>query len=398
MFSKFYYLLRNRGLDISPNEWMSLLDGMQKGLHNSTLTGFYNLCRAVLIKSEAQFDRFDSVFLEYFKDVPNKTEIPPEILSWVNNPLNDLRQAMKEISDLGLSTESFNELLKLLEARIKEQKEEHNGGNKWVGTGGTSPFGNNGWHPNGIRIGGEGRYKTAMAVAGERKYRDFRLDNKLDTRSFQTAFRSLRQLSVINDSSEKEIDVDNTIRKTCDNAGNLKIEYKKPRKNNVKVILLMDSGGSMDYYSNLCSMLFQAATKANNFKELHTYYFHNCIYDNLYNNPRLYYQDTVPTETLFTQFDSSYKIIIVGDAAMSPYELTEPQYNWSSGKYGTSGIKTLKKLKQHFPYLVWLNPEPMPKYMGFWSQTHLEIAELIKMYDLSADGISSAMKALMVKK
>ena len=277
MFAAFFYLLRQRGLDVSLNEWITLLEGMEKGLHHSTLTGFYHLCRAIVVKSEVEYDRFDQVFLEFFKDVPFKGELPEEMLDWLEHPSQDLRRTIEELRAQGFPDESLEELLKLLEERLKEQTEEHNGGNYWVGTQGFTPWGNSGWHPGGIRFGGEGKHRTAMTVAGERKFRDFRKDNRLDTRQFQMAFRLLRQLSVQGDGSEKELDVDATIHDTCENAGTLQVRYKNPRKNTVKVLLLMDSGGSMEYYAGLCSQLFQAATKSNHFKELHTYYFHNCI-------------------------------------------------------------------------------------------------------------------------
>ena len=171
MFVEFFYLLRSRGLKISLNEWMTLITGMEKGLHASTLTGFYQLCRAVLIKTEADFDRFDQVFLEFFKGVPYEGELPQELMDWLNHPTQDLQRSLEELKSMGFQDESLEELLKRLEERLKEQTEEHNGGNYWVGTQGRSAFGNNGWHPNGIRVGGESRHRTAMMVAGERKYR-----------------------------------------------------------------------------------------------------------------------------------------------------------------------------------------------------------------------------------
>ena len=332
MFVAFFYLLRQRGLDVSPNEWMTLLEGMEKGLHRSSLTGFYYLCRAIVVKSEVEFDRFDQVFLEFFQDIPFKGDLPDEMMEWLEHPSEDLKRTIEELRDFGFPEESMEELLKLLEERLQEQDAEHNGGSKWVGTQGRTPWGNSGWHPNGIRIGGKGRFRTAMAVASERKFRDFRKDNTLDTRQFQMAFRLLRQLSVQAESNDKELDVDNTIHDTCENAGSLKIRYKNPRKNTVKVLLLMDSGGSMEYYAGLCSMLFQAATKSNHFKELHTYYFHNCIFSSLYQSPQLWRSGEVPTEWVLQNFDSSYKVIIVGDAAMNPM---------SCGRSSSSGARGL---------------------------------------------------------
>ena len=398
MFTAFFYLLRQRGMNVSLNEWLVLLEGMEKGLHRSTLTGFYQLCRAILVKNETDYDRFDQVFLEFFKDVPYEGELPEELLDWLNHPSEDLRRTIEELKSLGFPDETLENLLNMLEERLREQTEEHNGGSYWVGTQGRSAFGNNGWHPNGIRIGGESRHRTAMAVAGERKFRDFRKDNTLDTRQFQMAFRLLRQLSVQADEREKVLDVDGTIRDTCDNAGKLKIRYTAPRKNAVKVLLLMDSGGSMNYYASLCSMLFQAATKSNRFKELHTYYFHNCVYSELYTHPSLGWDSSVPTEWVLQNFDSSYKVIIVGDAAMNPYELEEPRYDWATGSYGPSGLEWLEKLRAHYPYLIWLNPEPLPVFMDFWTHTHLRLAERFPMFDLSAEGLEAGMKRLMARR
>ena len=398
MFVAFFYLLRQRGLDVSPNEWMTLLEGMEKGLHKSSLTGFYHLCRAIVVKSEVEFDRFDQVFLEFFKDIPFNGELPEEMLEWLEHPSEDLKRTIEELMTAGFPDETMEELLKLLQERLEEQDAEHNGGSKWVGTQGRTPWGNSGWHPNGIRIGGQGRYRTAMAVAGERKFRDFRKDNTLDTRQFQMAFRLLRQLSVQTESVDKELDVDSTIHDTCENAGSLQVRYKNPRKNTVKVLLLMDSGGSMEYYAGLCSMLFQATTKSNRFKELHTYYFHNCIFSSLFQGPQLWRSGEVPTEWVLQNFDSSYKVIIVGDAAMNPYEQREKQFQWGKGTYAPSGLEWLERFKKQYPYLIWLNPEPMPAKPDYWSQTHYQLGQIFQMYDLSAEGLEKGMKRLMVRR
>lgn len=383
---------------MSLNEWITLLEGMEKGLHGSTLTGFYQLCRAILVKSEVEYDRFDQVFLEFFKGVPFQGEIPEEMMEWLNHPAEDLQRTLEELKKKGVPTETLEELLKRLEERLQEQTEEHNGGSYWVGTQGRTPWGNSGWHPGGIRVGGQSQHRTAVSVAGERKFRDFRKDNKLDPRQFQMAFRLLRQLSVQADSVDKELDVDATIHDTCENAGMLKVQYKNPRKNTVKVLLLMDSGGSMDYYSGLCSMLFQAATKSNHFKELHTYYFHNCISMNLYETPRMWGDGEVPTEWVLQNFDSSYKVIIVGDAAMSPSELREPVFDWETRTFGPSGMEWLDRFRKQYPYLIWLNPEPMPVKPGYWTRTHYELGQVFEMFDLSAEGLEKGMKRLMVRR
>ena len=398
MFIAFFYLLRSHGLDVTPDEWMTLLEGLSRGLHQSSLTGFYRLCRAVLVKSKADFDRFDQVFLEFFRDVPWNGELPEELLNWLNRPSEDLVRTLEELKRAGFSEENAEELLRLLEERLREQTEEHNGGSYWVGTQGRSPFGNSGWRPGGIRIGGQGRHRTAMMVAGERRFRDFRKDNTLDTRQFQTAFRLLRQLSSQADQREEVLDVDGTIRDTCGSGGLLKLRKTHPRKNAVKVLLLMDSGGSMDYYAGLCSRLFQAAQKSNHFKELHTYYFHNCVYSELYTGPALRYQEEVSTEWVLSNFDGGYKVLVVGDAAMSPYELREKHYDWEKRAYGPSGLEWLERMKRQYPYLVWLNPEPMPERPDYWGQTHWQLGHMFPMYDLTAEGLERAMKRLMNRK
>ena len=398
MFLAFFYLLRERGLHVSINEWMTLLEALEKGLHRSSLTGFYHLCRAIIVKNETEFDKFDQVFLEFFKDVPWEDDFPADILKWVNDPSQDLHRTMEELKRMGFRNESIEEILDMLEQRLKEQKSEHNGGNYWVGTQGRSPFGNNGWHPNGIRVGGVSRNRTAMMVAGARKFRDFRKDNTLDTRQFQMAFRTLRQLSVQAESAEKIVDVDGTIHDTCENAGTLSVRYTNPRRNSIKLLLLMDSGGSMEYYAGLCSMLFQAATKSNHFKELHTYYFHNVIYENVYRTPRIWRDGEISSEWVLNNYDSSYRVIFVGDAAMNPYELNSRQYDWRKKEYGTTGMEWMQRFRNHFPYSIWLNPEPMPKYQDFWSETHLALAEVFPMFDLSAEGLTQGMKRLMAKK
>ena len=398
MFIAFFYLLRSHGLDVTPDEWMTLLEGLSRGLHQSSLTGFYRLCRALLVKSEADFDRFDQVFLEFFRDVPWNGELPEELLNWLNRPSEDLVRTLEELKRAGFSEENAEELLRLLEERLREQTEEHNGGSYWVGTQGRSPFGNSGWRPGGIRIGGQGRHRTAMMVAGERRFRDFRKDNTLDTRQFQTAFRLLRQLSSQADQREEVLDVDGTIRDTCGSGGLLKLRKTHPRKNAVKVLLLMDSGGSMDYYAGLCSRLFQAAQKSNHFKELHTYYFHNCVYSELYTGPALRYQEEVSTEWVLSNFDGWYKVLVVGDAAMSPYELREKHYDWEKRAYGPSGLEWLERMKRQYPYLVWLNPEPMPERPDYWGQTHWQLGHMFPMYDLTAEGLERAMKRLMNRK
>lgn len=382
---------------MSPNEWMTLLAGMEKGLHCSSVTGFYYLCRAVITKNEAELDRFDQVFLEFFEEVVQQKEIPAELMNWLNAPTHDLMRELEELKyqSMGFSRQKREEQLKMLKERLCEQDSEHNGGAYWVGTQGNSIFGNSGWRLDSLRVGGKSVCRTAILVAQERNYRDFRKDNQLDIRRFQMAFRLLRQLSAQNDSAEREVDVDGTVCRTCENAGVLNIQYKKPRKNAVKVLLLMDCGGSMEPYAGLCSLLFQAVSRANHFQDFRSYYFHNCIFGSLYKNPRMRRTDAIQTEWILNTCDSRYKVIIVGDALMSPGELMDRSFNWAEKSYGPSGLEWLERFRRQFPYLIWLNPEPVPMHPTYWSQTHYQLSRIFPMFRLSPEGLEKGVKQLM---
>lgn len=395
MFLTFFYLLRASGINVSLSEWLTLMEGLRMDLHDSTLSGFYTLCRSVLLHSEADFDRFDQVFLEFFKDVKHVDEVPPEMLKWLEHPELDLVELERLSEITGLSVE---EIEKMFAERLKGQDAEHNGGRKWVGTGGFTPFGHRGKKLGGIRVGGKSNYRSAYRVAGERKYRDWRKDNTIDSRQFQMAFRSLRQLSSNTDEPKTELDIDTTIRKTCDNAGNLSIEFTRPRKNALKLMLLMDSGGSMDYYRELCSLLFQSVSKAGRFKDLKVYYFHNAPGKRLYLDPTLDWRNSVLTEWVMNNIPSDYKVIIVGDASMSMQELL-PSYNWwKSDVPENSGLALLLALKRRYPHLIWLHPQPRPAYSSYWTQTFELLEKHFDMYQLSIDGMTKGMKKLMVRR
>ena len=396
MFEDFLYLLRRYGLKVSLTEWMTLMEALDKGLHNSSFTGFYYLCRCLLVKSEADFDRFDRAFLEYFKNVPFQQEVSQELLDWLNRPDTlldhanwDEEQALK---NLGLSEDEIERMLK---ERMAEQKEEHNGGSYWVGTHGMSVFGNSGLSPTGIRVGGESKYKRAFRVAGERRFRDFRGDNTLDTRQLQVALRKLRQFSGLVDLPPTEFDVDSTIQDTADNAGVLKVRYKRPRENTVKVLLLMDSGGSMDYYAQMCSALFQAVSKSGHFKDLKVFYFHNCVYSWLYNTPRQSYGDGVTTQWVLDNLSGEWKVIFVGDAQMAPYELSGGYYRTNAKDTPQSGLDWLNCFRERYPHVIWLNPSPRPDWGGYWSQTYDTISDLFPMFPLTVEGLEEGMKKLL---
>ena len=397
MFIEFLYLLRRNGLKVSLTEWMAMMEGLDKGLHNASFTGFYHLCRCLLVKSEADFDAFDRAFLEYFKDVPFQQEVSQELLDWLDKPdvLSDYASWDEEqaLKNLGLSEE---EIERMLQERMAEQNEEHNGGSYWVGTHGMSTFGNSGLSPKGIRVGGQSMYRRAFRVAGERKFRDFRRDNTLDTRQFQVALRKLRQFSGLVDLPPTEFDVDSTIQDTASNGGVLKVRYKRPRENTVKVLLLMDSGGSMDYYATLCSALFQAVSKSGHFKDLKVFYFHNCVYSRLYNDPMLLSRNSVLTDWVLSNLSSEYKLIFVGDAQMAPYELMGGYYG-SRGDGPKCGMDWLRLLKGRYRNAIWLNPSERPQWGAYWTETYDQIAREFPMFPLTVEGLEEGMKKLLAR-
>lgn len=398
MFISFFYLLRTRGLKVSLNEWLTLIEALDKGLSHASLMGFYELCRSILIKSEVDYDKFDQVFAEYFRGITTSEDIPEEVWKWLNSDVK-----VRDINDKTMLDDvvlELEQLQKRLRERLEEQKEKHDGGNYWIGTGGTSTMGYNGFHERGIRVGGEGRHKNAVQVAGERNFKDFRQDNILDIRQFQMAFRKLRQYSSRLDMAKTELDIDGTIDKTCENAGNLKLVWERPRKNTVKLLILFDSDGSMMPYSRLCNQLFQAVNKSNHFKDLKIYYFHNCVYEHLYTDPHCRRGDWIDTEWVLSNLSSEYKVIFIGDATMAPSELMVKGGNCYVGLYNEiPGIDWLKRFKKKYPHHIWLNPileREWPFVYG--SKTITMIKELFPMYELTLDGLEAGIKKLLVNR
>lgn len=260
-------------------------------------------------------------------------------------------------------------------------------------------MGRGGYNPSGIRVGGRSRHKSALQVAGERNFKDFREDTILDIRQFQMAFRKLRQYSSRVDGAERELDIDKTIDETCDNGGMLKLAYEKPRKNTVKVLLLIDSDGSMLPYSRLCNRLFQAVRKSNHFKDLKVYYFHNAIYDNLYTTPHCKLRDSVETNWVFNKLDSDYKVIFVGDAAMAPSELYRPGGNSIIGLFNReTGMEWFEKFKKRFKKQIWLNPiEKKSWEYTYGARTIHDIGQVFPMFELTLDGLEAGIRKLLVK-
>ncbi len=397
MFEDFLYLLRRDGLKVSMTEWMALQEALDKNLHEASFTGFYHLCRCLLVKSEADFDRFDRCFLEYFKDVPFQQEVSQELLDWLERPNAGQGEYDEQQAELN-ETLSFDEIEEMFAERMNEQREQHNCGNYWVGTHGMSVFGNSGMSPVGIRVGGKSQGKRAFRVAGERRFRDFRNDNTLDTRQFQVALRRLRQYSGLVDLPKTEFDVDQTIKDTADNGGLLKVRYRRPRENTVKVLLLMDSGGSMEEFSALCSSLFQAVTKTGHFKDLKVYYFHNCVYGRLYYDPTLYYRNSTTTDWVMSNIPGDYKVIFVGDAQMAPHELRSRYYAAENRPDAPqSGLDWLKLLRSRYRNSIWLNPSGRPGWGDYWSDTYDAIAEVFPMFPLTVDGLEEGMKKLLTR-
>lgn len=398
MFVNFFYLLRGYGVPVSITEWMTLIEALSRGMAYSSLSGFYYLARAVLVKSETFYDKYDLAFQHYFNDIESSEELTERVMKWLENalpPLHVSPEERKQFQDWDLE-----ELRKRLEERMNEQDGEHHGGGKWVGTGGRSPFGHSGYHPAGVRIGGESVNKSAVKVAGERKFKGFRTDETIGVRQFEVALRKLRQLTSKDEGPKEELNIDETIQATADKGGLLELIWDRGRKNDVKVALLMDSGGSMMPYMRICSQLFTAINRATHFRDLRFYYFHNCIYENIFLDPSCNPRNSVKTEHLLQQLDTEYKVIVVGDASMAPSELTMVggAIDWSISN-NEPGIYWLQRIAAHFDHSIWLNPIPS----NFWNRTTGSytislIRDIFPMYELTLEGLDMGIKKLKVKR
>ncbi|MDE6607587.1 MAG: VWA containing CoxE family protein [Lachnospiraceae bacterium] len=401
MFSKFFYTLKEFGLEITLSEWLTLQEALDKGLCESSLTAFYYMARAILVKSETEYDKFDMAFERDFKAVQHEPELTKQMLRWLDKSDEEPDQRLSNEERYWLSNEETliekEDIEQKFKERLKDQDSEHNGGSYWIGTMGKTSFGNTGGNVGGVRVGGKTGFQSAFAVVGERKYRDFRDDKVLDNRQFQMALRKLRQFSTKLDIPKTELDIDQTIDKTCNNGGCLQIVMEKPRKNAVKLLLLMDSGGTMIPYSTLLTELFQSVHKSNHYKDVKTYFFHNCIYSHLYNTPECENGDWIETEWMFRNLDSDYKVIIVGDAAMAPEELYSDSGNYRGPNNGLSGEEWLLQLKRHYKKVVWLNPKMAPGHAP-WREAETAIKAIFPMYKLTVNGLNQAMAKLMVNK
>jgi len=387
MLIDFLFELRKRKLPVSTHEWMALMEGMALGLHESSLDGFYRLCRTICVKDIAHYDAYDEAFLAYFKGVHVASlELTQQLIDWLADP-----RALEGLTDeqrRALQDLDLEKLRELFEQRLREQKERHDGGNRWVGTGGTSPFGTGGQNPTGMRVGGGGG-RSAMAIADERRFREYRRDVVLDVRQIDVALRGLRRLG--REGAQEELDLDDTIDKTCRNAGELEIIFRPPRRNRVKVLLLMDVGGSMDPHAELVSRLFTAASRTGRFAKFRSFYFHNCVYNSVYEDAL--FKKGLPVADLLANSDRDEKLVVVGDALMHPAELLDPGgtlYLYSQQR--ASGIEWLRRLAAHFRSSAWLNPEPD----RFWTGTTIEvIASVFAMWPLTLDGLAQSVRYLV---
>jgi uncharacterized protein with von Willebrand factor type A (vWA) domain len=389
-FIPFLYELRARKVKVGPQEATALAKALVMGLHESSLDGFYHVARAICVHRESDLDKFDEAFLAHFRGIEAKSlELVAELEQWLKDPANRRKLRAEELA--ALEALDMEELKRRFEERMREQKGRHQGGNYWIGTGGTSPFGAFGAHPTGLRVGKHGGGRSAMGIADARRFRPYRSDLLLDIRQIEVALRKLRAFQ--REGQPDELDIEGTIDATAKNAGELEIVTRPPRKSNVRVLLMMDVGGSMDPHIEIVSRLFSAAKRASNIRSLRTYYFHNCIYARVWETER--FSDPVRVDDLLHELGPEWKLVIVGDAAMHPTELLgDGNYEYyASGQAGepTSGHKVLTKLADHFRRSVWLNPDPPSYWQG---GTAAEIAKVFTMFQLTLEGLEDAIRHL----
>lgn len=389
MFVDFFYTLRQHKIPVSITEWMLLMRALNAGFAGSSMPRFYTLARSLLVKDVSYYDAYDMAFKEAFQGISTPEDLVEEILAWLQDPqtlANLTPEQLAALQKLDLET-----LRQLFAQRLQEQKERHDGGNRWIGTGGTSPFGHHGKNPAGVRIGGPGGQRSAVQVAEERRFENYRRDRTLDIRQLQMALKNLRHLQRLG--TEEELDLEETVTQTCNNGGEIELVFRPPRKNNAKVLLLMDAGGSMMPYARVVELLFSAAHKATHFKDFQHYYFHNCIYEQLYTDMRL--NKKTSTTSLLHTLDADYKVILVGDAYMAPEELLDPGgaiYYYHNND--TPGLTWLQRLQEHFRACIWLNPMPESS----WSRPSIALVrKVFPMYELTLDGLDKGIKRLVRK-
>jgi len=391
VFVDFIYELRKRKVKVGAHEAVSLARALGMGLHESSLDGFYHVARSLLVHREDQLDDFDIAFAAHFRGIfLESKKLAEEIRGWLKDPI-----AMRPMTDeerAAIEALDIDEVLRRFEERLKEQTERHDGGNRWIGTGGTSPFGNAGFNPSGISVGGPGGGgKGAIGNADARRYAPYRSDVVLDTRQLEVALRKLRGFK--REGNEQELDIEATIDATANNAGELEVVTRPPRRPNTRVILMMDVGGSMDPYAHLVSQIFSAAKRATHWKELSTYYFHNCVYGRVYKTEAML--EPVAVRDVIASAGPHYKLVMVGDAMMAPYELLGV-YDYlgvdAAREDRKPGIEWLRVMREHFDRAVWLNPESPTS----WRHSTVEgVRTVFPMFHLSLEGLGDAVTELV---
>jgi uncharacterized protein len=387
MLIDFFFTLKDAKVPVSIKEFLVLLEALDKQVIGPSLDDFYFLSRTTLVKDEANFDKFDKAFGAYFHGVDTLFEKHPEIpLDWL---MKRLQRELTPEQKAAIEKFGYDKLMDRLKQLLDEQKGRHEGGNKWIGTGGTSPFGNSGQNPEGVRIGGEGGNRSAVKVWDQRAYRDYDSERELGTRNIKVALRRLRKFA--REGAEEELALDDTIRATANNAGWLDLKMQPERKNKVKVLMLMDVGGSMDDHIARVEELFSAAKTE--FKNMEFFYFHNCVYETLWKNNRRRHAERFATWDVIRKYPPDTKLIFVGDATMSPYEVVQPG---GSVEYHNeeAGAVWLQRFVHQFPKFVWLNPEPE----GLWQyrQSIAIIRQIMgnRMYPVTMEGLERAMQML----
>ena len=387
MLIEFFFTLKSAKIPVSIKEFLVLLEALEKQVIAPSLDDFYYLSRITLVKDEANFDKFDKAFGAYFHGIETLFEKNAEIpLDWL---MKRLERELTPEQKAALEKFGYDKLMDRLKELLEEQKARHEGGNKWIGTGGTSPFGNGGQNPEGIRIGGEGGNRSAVKVWEARTYRDYDSERELGTRNIKVALRRLRKFA--REGAQDELALDDTIRATANNAGWLDIKMQPERKNKVKVLMLMDVGGTMDDHIARVEELFSAAKTE--FKNMEFFYFHNCLYETLWKNNRRRHAERFASWDVLRKYPPDTKVIFVGDATMSPYEIVQPG---GSVEYHNeeAGAVWLQRFAQQFPKYVWLNPEP--EQLWQYRQSIAIIRQLMsdRMYPITMDGLERAMQML----
>ncbi|MDH3646336.1 MAG: VWA domain-containing protein [Gammaproteobacteria bacterium] len=390
MLVEFFFLLKKAGLPVSITEFLALLAALEKRVASADVEDFYYLARACLIKDERHYDRYDQVFAAHFQGAEMRfAEIAGEIpLEWLRKQAELMlsEEEKQRIEALG----GWEELMQSLRDRLAEQDDRHQGGNKWIGTAGTSPFGAHGYNPEGVRIGQEGAgQRSAVKIWDKRAYRNLDDSVELGTRNIKLALRRLRRFA--REGAADELDLDDTINATARNAGWLDIKMVPERHNAMKLLLFFDVGGSMDPYVRVCEELFSAVRSE--FKHMEYFYFHNFVYENLWKDNYRRHAERTPTYEVLRTFSKDYRVIFVGDAMMSPYEITVAGgsiEHWNE----ESGLVWMQRVLEHFPFAIWLNPEPV----GAWK--HIPSARITRelmqdrMFPLTLEGLDAGVREL----